>query len=266
MQHSQSKQRRDSENSQSNKSKNNPSNHAEKSNGKINKTNAVTGKSKDKKTLFDDEEMEEGQVQLKSQQAKGKAQKSNNEINDDSQGFTINQEFAKRFEHNKRRELLEKGRQVYGEKALEDNGNEEEQSEEESEDEEAELINPRFESKFLETIAMIRNNDPKLKDIKDELFQDDDFEEDDVNLAKASTSKKKLTYKDQIRQDALRRGAASESEDSDDSEVAASLFKKRGQKETLAEEEERLKNEFKKAAKVKSKAAKMLIADEEEDI
>ena len=30
----------------------------------------------------------------------------------------INKDFAKRFEHNKRRQLLEQGKQFYGEKAL----------------------------------------------------------------------------------------------------------------------------------------------------
>ena len=32
----------------------------------------------------------------------------------------INSEFAKKFEHNKRRELLEKGKEKYGEKAFRD--------------------------------------------------------------------------------------------------------------------------------------------------
>ena len=93
----------------------------------------------------------------------------------------INTEFARKFEHNKRRELLEQGREKYGDKALrEDNekgGSDDDESEsEEDEDEEADLINPHFEKKFLETLTMIRNNDPKLKDIKEDLFKDEDFD------------------------------------------------------------------------------------------
>ena len=120
---------------------------------------------------------------------------------------------------------------------------------------------------------MIRNNDPKLKEIKDEVFRDEDFEEDDGNNKNAVKGKKdkKLTYKDQIRMDALKGGASSdEDEDNDDSDNDGNdLFKKRrGNKETMAEEEERLKNEFKKAAKVKDTKNKVKIqdsSDNEED-
>jgi len=51
----------------------------------------------------------------------------------------VNEEFAKRFEHNKRRELLDKAKEKYG-KDLE--GAEEEESSSSSEDESAELLNP----------------------------------------------------------------------------------------------------------------------------
>lgn len=57
----------------------------------------------------------------------------------------------------------------YGE-LLEDDEKSQNSSSEESEDEDAELINPNFEKKFLETLTMIRTNDPRLKEIKEELF------------------------------------------------------------------------------------------------
>ena len=50
---------------------------------------------------------------------------------------------------------------------------------EEEEDDEGELINATVGKKFLETIAMIRNNDPKLKQTEGELFKDSDFEEEE---------------------------------------------------------------------------------------
>ncbi len=74
----------------------------------------------------------------------------------------VNPEFAKKFEHNKRRELLEKGKEVYGEKALL-GSDASSKSSSEDEDDEGHLINAKLEKKFLETIAMIRSNDPKLK-------------------------------------------------------------------------------------------------------
>jgi protein KRI1 len=111
---------------------------------------------KKKVVLFqEDEELEDGQIAPNKNDA-----------------FTINTEFAKRFEHNKRRELLDKAKEKYGEKALLDLGDDdqEESEEEEEEDDEGELINATVEKKFLETIAMIRSNDPKLKQTQGELF------------------------------------------------------------------------------------------------
>ena len=149
----------------------------------------------------------------------------------------VNEDFAKRFEHNKRRELLEKGKEKYGNLLEEDS---EQEEEEEEEDDEGELINQNVETKFLETIAMIRDNDPKLKEIKDELFKDSDFEQDNTERKKKD---KTFTYKDQIREDALQNR---EAESSDEEE--GMFKKKKDQKETIAEEEERLKKEFKEAA------------------
>ena len=68
----------------------------------------------------------------------------------------------------------------------------------EDEDDDGLLINANVEKKFLETIAMIRSNDPKLKETQGEVFKDEDFEEDDDDhiVAKESKKNKKLTYKD----------------------------------------------------------------------
>lgn len=103
----------------------------------------------------------------------------------------INEEFAKKFEHNKRRELLDKGQAKYG--TLLDNDNSESQESSEDEDDDGDLINAKVEKKFLETIAMIRANDPKLKEAEGELFNDEDFDEGEVVKQKKD---KKMTYKD----------------------------------------------------------------------
>ena len=81
------------------------------------------------------------------------------------ESFSINTDFAKKYEHNERRKLLEKAKEKYGEKALLDSAEDEsDQSSSEEEDDDGELINPKFEKKFLETMRMIRENDPKLKE------------------------------------------------------------------------------------------------------
>ena len=139
---------------------------------------------KNKKTLFEDDQPEEGEIE------KG-----------EESVLKINKEFASRFEHNKRRELLEKGKEIFGEKALDED--EEDESSSEDEDDDADLINPIFEKKFIETLTRIRNNDPKLKDIKEDLFKEEDFDLD-ANVGKGKSSKQ-YTYKDQIRDDVLNR-------------------------------------------------------------
>ena len=53
--------------------------------------------------------------------------------------FTINEEFAKRFEHNKRREILQKGQQKYGKLLTGDGIGTDSSSDDE--DSEGELIN-----------------------------------------------------------------------------------------------------------------------------
>ena len=219
-----------------------------------------------KKTLFDDEE--EGEITQEH-----KLKKRNKQDND---GFKINEEFARRFEHNKRRQLLEQAKEKYGERALLDNDDDNNESEEEEEeDDEGELINANVEKKFLETIAMIRTNDPKLKQVEGELFKDEDFEGGDgEDEGQKSRSKdKKMTYKDQIRADVLKKvkkeGDSSddedESDDDSDSNKKEHLFKKKSKGETLAEEEARLKREFKKAALVESEASNEESDEDESD-
>lgn len=153
-------------------------------------------------------------------------------------GFKINKDFAKRFEHNKRRELLDRGRERFGAEL------ESEASSESEEDDDGELINAAVEKKFLETIAMIRDNDPKLKGVQGELFKDSDFEE--VASSSGDRGAKKLTYKDQVREEVLKRAEGSDS--GSDSEEEGGLFSRRRQGETMAEEEARLKSEFKARA------------------
>jgi len=149
----------------------------------------------------------------------------------------INPDFARRFEHNKRRELLDKAKDFH---LLSDASDSEASVEEEDDD--GALINANVEKKFLETIAMIRSNDPKLKAVEGEVFRDEDFESGDDREERVVH--KKLTYKDQIREDVLKRGEAEEG-DSSDSDGLQIVHKG---KETVMEEERRLKKEFKIAA------------------
>jgi protein KRI1 len=131
------------------------------------------------------------------------------QFDQDEGDLKINPDFARRFEHNKRRELLDKAK---AQDLL--NSDDDSEASVEEEDDDGALINANVEKKFLETIAMIRSNDPKLKAVEGEVFRDEDFESDEGAVV-VKGSNKKLTYKDQIREDVLKRGEAEEESDSD---------------------------------------------------
>ena len=87
----------------------------------------------------------------------------------------------------------------------------------------------------------------------EEYFKDEDFEENsDHSGGRRNKKTKKITYKDVIRRDALgKMDDQSNESDSEGEDRDRNIFKKSG-KETLAEEEARIKAEFKKAARVDS--------------
>lgn len=195
--------------------------------------------------------------------------------NKKGEDLQINEAFAKRFEHNKRRELLDKAKEKYGEKALlgDDDGSDAESSSSSSndEDEDANLLNPKLERKFLETLALIRENNPKLMEMKGEVFQDSDFEDDEMDAKKEKRSKP-VTYKDLIREDILanRNVSGSESEEEMESQRkrrrSSDVFSKKNKnKETIHEEEQRLKKEFKQAAEEESEDEGFIQKKEQDD-
>ena len=100
--------------------------------------------------------------------------------------------------------------------------------------------------KFAELIKKIRTKDKNLLDDKGEYFNDSDFEVSSQEDGKPKD--KKMTYKDVIRHHALKKMDGND-EDSEDSDSARKdIFKKGKTGETMAEEEARLKAEFKNKA------------------
>ena len=145
----------------------------------------------------------------------------------------INEKFAEKYTHNEKRKEKERLEHKYGNDV-------ESESSSEDEDSDAELNTAKFDAKFANLLHRIENNDKTLMQTEGEYFQDDDFEDSDENKVKKRD--KKVTLKDQIRNQTLKKMDSNES----DSE-GEHLFKKKGG-ETLAEEQARLKADFKKAA------------------
>src|SRR6202035_3449902 len=83
--------------------------------------------------------------------------------------FKVNEAYATRLEHNKKREELHRLESKYGKKvSLNDNENDEDDEEDssssESEDEVGELVTPQLDAEIWRTIAMIRERRPEVYD------------------------------------------------------------------------------------------------------
>jgi protein KRI1 len=99
--------------------------------------------------------------------------KSNEE---DLNVLKINEDFAKKFQYNKKRQALEKAQMKYGKNL--DFEEEDEESEDESEDSQGKLINDKVTQKFIDTYIKLKD-DNKAKEFlnnKDSVFNDDDFD------------------------------------------------------------------------------------------
>lgn len=75
--------------------------------------------------------------------------------------FKVNEQFKSKYEYNERRKHLEQGRLKYGDLLEGDQESEESSS---SDDSDAELVNEKFEKKFLDVITKIRNGDKSIKE------------------------------------------------------------------------------------------------------
>eukprot|EP00300_Choanocystis_sp_HF-7_P003725 c12840_g1_i1.p1 GENE.c12840_g1_i1~~c12840_g1_i1.p1 ORF type:complete len:604 (+),score=187.91 c12840_g1_i1:22-1812(+) len=139
----------------------------------------------------------------------------------------VNQDFAKRFEHNKRREELQR---------LQAKGLDEEESDASSsttEDEDAMLLTPQVDAKIHETLARLRRKDPTLYQ-QTEVFKDEDFEQPKPKQKAA----KPMYLSDYERELLLEKGGIVDS----DEETAPPKVK------SLADEQEELKRAFLEAA------------------
>ncbi|CAA91129.1 ribosome biogenesis protein Kri1 [Schizosaccharomyces pombe] len=117
--------------------------------------------------------------------------------------FQINEEYAKRFEHNKKREELQKLEAKYGEQMANgvDGEGSDESSSEEEEDSDGELVTPEVDAAILRMIVKIRNKDPDLYDSQQKYF--DEVEKDVQGSLKSKDGFRSVTLKDYHRQKLL---------------------------------------------------------------
>jgi protein KRI1 len=106
---------------------------------------------------------------------------SEEDIND----LQINESYAKRFEHNKRRDELQQLKEKYGEGEKEESSS----SEDELEDDDGELITPQVDAQIMKTIKLIQEKNPIIYDKNTKLIDDDLIEEARKNFESKTTEK-----------------------------------------------------------------------------
>ncbi|KAL3433141.1 KRI1-like family C-terminal-domain-containing protein, partial [Aspergillus tetrazonus] len=118
-------------------------------------------------------------------------------LGDSGAGFKINEDYARRFEHNKRREELQQLEAKLGKSEDE----EEESSEDEEEDDDAELATEAVDAEIMETIKAIRSKDPRVYDQNAKFYHS--LDENGAGSQKREEKQKPMTLRDYHRENLL---------------------------------------------------------------
>ena len=120
----------------------------------------------------------------------------------------INKEYARRFEHNKKREELQRLEEKYGSstkgKAIADGDSDEdssESSEDETEDEDAHLVTDQLDAEISATLQALRSKDPRIYDKTSVFYKPFDASEDAPSKQK---EEKPITLRDYHRERYMR--------------------------------------------------------------
>ncbi|KAL8796836.1 MAG: hypothetical protein Q9195_000919 [Heterodermia aff. obscurata] len=130
----------------------------------------------------------------------------------DNPGFTVNEEFARRFEHNKKREELHRLEERYGKRPVPDgagdiidgspNRDTESSSESEDEDEEGILASGALDAQIDATLKAIRMKDPRVYDEKATFYTELD-DDGQANHTSGNTKPKPMYLSDYHRRNLL---------------------------------------------------------------
>ncbi|XP_059280418.1 uncharacterized protein LOC132034163 isoform X2 [Lycium ferocissimum] len=165
----------------------------------------------------------------------------------------INEEFARRYEHNKKREDLQKLEELKKKGVIDDESNTSSEDEDEEEEEEVEDLNGSSNLKFFDGLLKIKKGDPVVLNNKHaKLFDSDDETETETNPEKNKENKKKkkpMYLKDVVSKHLIEEGPEFGNDEEEEEEKEEKKVK------TYNEEQDELRKEFLNAVK----------EDEEED-
>lgn len=135
---------------------------------------------------------------------------ANDNVDEDFSKIQINKEFAKRFEHNKKREDLHRLEEMKKKGLVADSGSD---SESETSDED-ENIDAKKELQFLEALIKAKNQDPILKEKDANLFESEDSSDEEEEQEKKEKTKKPKKYlKDVMAEHLIEEGPEFEEEE-----------------------------------------------------
>ncbi|KAJ8327029.1 hypothetical protein BDV3_000159 [Batrachochytrium dendrobatidis] len=165
--------------------------------------------------------------------------------------FQINKTYAKNYSQRKQKQELAQLKEKYGN--ADDYGTDsEDESDDEPEDEFGELVTPQVDAQIMKTIAMIKSKNPEVYNPEVSFFSEKEMEaakqEWNKKKQKAKLEDKPIYLKELQRKELLSNvNSEGDYEDTDDkSDVSTDDVNNHGP--THVEEQEALKNEFKKAA------------------
>jgi len=167
--------------------------------------------------------------------------------NEDISNIKIDEEYARRFEHNKRREDLQRYEELKKKGVIgsPSHSEDDESESESSDDDNVNNFNTKSEKEFFDALIKVKKKDPVLKQKDVKLFESDHSSEDESDDEKSKDKEKKSMFlKDVVAKHLIEEGPDFGDKEDETNEKGIS----NGGKKTYADEQEELKQAFLKAA------------------
>lgn len=163
---------------------------------------------------------------------------------DDISKININEEYARRFEHNKKREDLQRFEELKKKGVIDSpspshsEGEEESESESSDDDDYEKLVNSRrSDKKFFDALIKVKKQDPVLKEKDVRLFASDDSSDDESDEKEKVKSKDKKGEKPMYLKDVMAKHLIEEGADFGDEEEEINEKEKRKGKKVMPSED-----------------------------
>ncbi|KAM9785330.1 protein KRI1 homolog [Syngnathus typhle] len=158
----------------------------------------------------------------------------------DEEGFRINTEFAKRYDIYRQKEELQKLKDRFGDREVNDYSESTESSSDESEVD----LDPEVERDFYRTLSLLKKKDPKIYQEDAKFYSD--TPNDDVKPSTSKSKVKPMYLKDYERKVILEKEGKYDDEDSDSDDEEAAKRRARASSPSYIQEQKQLKESLRK--------------------